>query len=84
MTKRKTIKILKLKRKAVFTIEASVIFPIVLFITAVTISTAVSQSEMVAAASQDVSSVTEYDPLKVTETENWMNMLKERITGGKE
>lgn len=76
--------ILKLKSRAVFTVEASVILPIVLFITAATIGTAVSQSETVVSASKDVTSVTEFDPLKVTETENWMNMLKEWATGGKE
>lgn len=71
------------KRPGVFTVEASVIFPIILFLTGFIIKTAVLQYDTVKSAIADVSEVTEFDPIEVLKIIDWAEQVTETVKGGK-
>ena len=62
--------------------EAAVIFPIILFVTALVIETAVSQYDAVKNAIEDVSEITEFDPIEVLEIREWAEQITETVKGG--
>lgn len=66
---------LKISLKASFTVEASVIFPIIIFIIAIVIEIAVLQCQEMEALAEDVSLVTKFNPVKVLRAEEWMKEL---------
>ena len=70
------------KKRGVFTVEASVIFPMILFVTAFVIKTAVSQYETVRTAVEDVSEITQFDPVEVLEIKGWAEQITETVKGG--
>ena len=70
------------KNRGVFTVEAAVIFPIILFVTALVIETAVSQYDAVKTAIEDVSEITEFNPIEVLEIREWAEQITETVKGG--
>ena len=69
------VRYLNIPLKASFTVEASVIFPIVIFIVAIVIEIAVSQCQEIENMAEQVSLVTEFNPVKVLRSEEWMKEL---------
>ena len=69
------VRYLNIPLKASFTVEASVIFPIAIFIVAIVIEIAVSQCQEIENMAEQVSLVTEFNPVKVLRSEEWMKEL---------
>ena len=73
------VRYLNIPLKASFTVEASVIFAIVICIVAVVIEIAVSQCQEIENMAEQVSLVTEFNPVKVLRSEEWMKELLHRL-----
>ncbi|MCU6761900.1 Uncharacterised protein [uncultured Roseburia sp.] len=69
------VRYLNIPLKASFTVEASVIFPIAIFIVAIVIEISVSQCREIENMAEQVSLVTEFNPVKVLRSEEWMKEL---------
>lgn len=70
------------KKRGVLTVEASVIFPIIFFVTAFIIKTAVLQYDTVKTAIGDVSEITEFDPIEILEIKGLAEQITDTVKGG--
>ena len=70
------------KKRGVLTVEASVIFPIIFFVTAFIIKTAVLQYDTVKNAIGDVSEITEFDPIEILEIKGLAEQITDTVKGG--
>ncbi len=59
-------------KKASFTVEASVIFPIILFLTAIVMNLAIENYQFVETYAQNVRQMKEFDPVSVLKTKAWL------------